>query len=71
MSGTPPITVRLRTHADNMQLEGWYTTANVLDEAATEIEHLLTENTRLRLALTGADGQSVADKDISTAAPKE
>ena len=30
----PPLSPRLITHADNMQGEGWYTTANVLAEAA-------------------------------------
>ena len=30
----PPLSTRLMTHADNMQSEGWYTTANVLAEAA-------------------------------------
>lgn len=30
----PPLSPRLMTHADNMQSEGWYTTANVLAEAA-------------------------------------
>lgn len=29
-----PLAVRLRVHADSMQSEGWYTTANVLAEAA-------------------------------------
>ena len=29
-----PLSPRLMTHADNMQGEGWYTTANVLAEAA-------------------------------------
>lgn len=29
----PPLSQRLMTHADNMQSEGWYTTANVLAEA--------------------------------------
>jgi len=29
-----PISQRLDVHADKMQLEGWYTTANVLAEAA-------------------------------------
>lgn len=29
-----PLSPRLMTHADNMQSEGWYTTANVLAEAA-------------------------------------
>lgn len=30
----PPLSSRLMVHADNMQSEGWYTTANVLAEAA-------------------------------------
>ena len=29
-----PLSTRLMTHADSMQGEGWYTTANVLAEAA-------------------------------------
>lgn len=29
-----PLSTRLMTHADSMQSEGWYTTANVLAEAA-------------------------------------
>lgn len=29
-----PLSPRLEVHADNMQSEGWYTTANVLAEAA-------------------------------------
>lgn len=29
-----PLSPRLMTHANNMQSEGWYTTANVLAEAA-------------------------------------
>lgn len=29
-----PIAPRLMTHANNMQSEGWYTTANILAEAA-------------------------------------
>lgn len=29
-----PLSTRLATHADSMQSEGWYTTANVLAEAA-------------------------------------
>jgi hypothetical protein len=29
-----PLSSRLEVHADNMQSEGWYTTANVLAEAA-------------------------------------
>jgi hypothetical protein len=33
-----PLSRRLMTHADNMQSEGWYTTANVLAEAAEAIE---------------------------------
>lgn len=34
----PTLSRRLLTHADNMQDEGWYTTANVLAEAAEVIE---------------------------------
>lgn len=30
----PSLSQRLEAHADNMQSEGWYTTANVLAEAA-------------------------------------
>lgn len=30
----------LRTHAESMNSEGWYTVANVLDRAASEIEEL-------------------------------
>jgi hypothetical protein len=30
----PPLSPRLLGHADSMQSEGWYTTANVLAEAA-------------------------------------
>jgi hypothetical protein len=30
----PPLSPRLMTHAGNMHSEGWYTTANVLAEAA-------------------------------------
>ncbi len=30
----PPLSPRLMGHADSMQSEGWYTTANVLAEAA-------------------------------------
>jgi hypothetical protein len=33
-----PLDVRLMTHADSMQSEGWYTTANVLAEAADQIK---------------------------------
>ncbi len=34
MVRSPSLSRRLMTHADNMQSEGWYTTANVLAEAA-------------------------------------
>lgn len=33
-----PLSTRLMTHADSMQSEGWYTTANVLAEAAEALE---------------------------------
>lgn len=36
----PSLPTRCRTHADNMQSEGWYTTANVLAEAADLIEKI-------------------------------
>jgi hypothetical protein len=32
-----PLSVRLLTHADSMQSEGWYTTANALAEAAEAV----------------------------------
>lgn len=35
-----PLTVRLMTHADSMQSEGWYTTANVLAEASEAITRM-------------------------------
>ena len=34
----PTLSKRLLTHADNMQSEGWYTTANVLAEAAEVLD---------------------------------
>lgn len=36
----PSLSDRCRVHADNMQSEGWYTTANVLDEAAQALDQL-------------------------------
>lgn len=37
MSHRTPLSTRLMTHADSMQSEGWYTTANVLAEAAEAV----------------------------------
>jgi hypothetical protein len=37
MPSRPSLSRRLETHADNMQSEGWYTTANVLAEAAEAV----------------------------------
>jgi hypothetical protein len=36
----PDLVKRCRIHADKMQDEGWYTTANVLDAAANALENL-------------------------------
>ena len=40
-----PLTLaqRCRIHAEKMQGEGWYVTANVLDAAANELERLIKE----------------------------
>lgn len=43
MSESIPISRRCRIHADKMQDEGWYVTANVLAAAADEIDGLLEE----------------------------
>lgn len=63
----PTLSRRLLTHADNMQGEGWYTTANVLAEAAEVIEIAeseMTTNQYLaaieKLGLTPS-GQQTAD----------
>ena len=36
----PDLVKRCRIHADKMQDEGWYTTANALDAAAEALEKL-------------------------------
>lgn len=62
-----PLSTRLLTHADNMQSEGWYTTANVLAEAAEVLaiaEEEMTTNQYLaaihKLGMTPS-GQQTAE----------
>lgn len=61
-----PLSQRLVAHADNMQGEGWYTTANVLAEAAEALAdwkpgNMTANQYRKALDALGLTQQSAAD----------
>jgi len=61
-----PLSTRLATHADNMQGEGWYTTANVLAEAAEALadwkpSHMTANQYRKAIEALGMSQQAAAD----------
>ncbi len=57
---------RCRIHADRMQDEGWYVTANVLSAAADELELRHTNGTKVRLR---DDGRIYIDELPKTEGP--
>ena len=61
-----PLSPRLETHAGNMQSEGWYTTANVLAEAAEALAdwkpgNMTSNQYRKALEALGMSQQAAAD----------
>lgn len=62
--GKTPLRTRLLTHADSMQSEGWYTTANVLAEAADAVvDGALLEIQQERRRQIESEGWSIAHDD--------